>query len=43
MQMAYDLTLTTHTGFKYILDDMMLITSLPSKVGHDLDFEINSK
>ena len=38
MQMAYDLALTT---YKYILDDMMLIRSLPWKVGHELDLKIS--
>ena len=41
--MAYFLALTTHTGFKYILDDMMLMGHYSSKVGHDLDLKINLK
>ena len=40
MQMAYYLTLTTHTSCKYILDDMVLIRSKLRKVDHDLDLKI---
>ena len=43
MQVAYDLTLTTHKkSWKYILDDMMLIKSLLLKVGHDLNQKIQT-
>ena len=30
-----------YSDFKYILDDMMLIRSLPWNVGHDLDLKIS--
>ena len=41
MQVAYDLALTTHTSFKYILHEMMLIGSQNRKVGHDLVLKIS--
>ena len=31
----------SYTSFKSILDDVMLIRSLPRKVGHDLDLKIS--
>ena len=31
----------SHTSFKYILYDMMLIRSYPGNVGHSLDLDIS--
>ena len=41
MQIAYYMTLTTHTSCMSTLDDMMSIRSYPRKEGHDLDFKIS--
>ena len=41
MQMAYDSIDYLYSDFKHLLDDMMLIRSLPWKLGHDLDLRIS--